>query len=194
MTDETTEQFDDNTLEQVLTSMSRSFQQSDDREFGNFYNAYFPSHSESSEEMIPTPREFNSAFSRESRLKSYLAREVVSKLGVPKETEWKAVYIYENYSFVKRFIAALVSKFEGGACSVDKTSWLLSYYVKIQKASSADNALPISEQQWNAPQIGSIPLWIAVLDELPYFQSGKYEKLFTFLSLLENHYALDQEK
>lgn len=188
MTNSTNEEFDSSAIEEVLATMSKNFRKSDEDQYGHLYAIRFPK-ATGEDAKVPTPREFNSAFFDDERMKSTLARMVVDQIGVPEDRAWRAVYVYNNYSFIKSFISALVSKFEGGACSVDKTSWLISRYIKIQKTGDLISFKSLDEQPWNAPQILSVPMWVAVLDELPYFQNGKYKKLPAFLELLENHYA-----
>lgn len=188
MTSNTNDEFSTSEIAKVLTAMTENFRKSDEDEYGHLYAAHFPK-SVDSGGKAPTPREFSSAFLEESQIKHTLADIAVNQIGVPKERRWRAAYIYNNYSFLKPFISALVSQFEGGSCSVDKTHWLMGHYIKLQKTDGVSPISSTDEQRWYTPQNSSIPMWIAVLDELPYFQNGKYKKLPAILENLENHYA-----
>lgn len=183
--------FPDDEIKVVLNTMADNFRESDEKNFGSLYYEYFP-HAKQGVEYIPAPREFEHRFVEDKRIMTTMARMISDQLGIPKDRSWRAVYVYTNYSFIKSFVSALIAKFEGGSCSVDKTGWLVREYVKAQKTDGAIDTDVFEEQPWNAPLLRFVPLWTEILDELPYFQNGNYYNLYGALNRLEAYYSRDE--
>lgn len=120
----------------------------------------------------PTPREMNLHFRMDRKKKSSLSKIAVGNLDIPKDKQWKAQFVYKEYSFVSRFLTELIRQLEGGACSVDKTGGLVQIYLRNLEGIP----LEYEQQEWYIPKIDTLRTWIELIDSLILFH-GAYDLL-----------------
>lgn len=118
----------------------------------------------------PSPRGMNLHFRMDRKKKSSFAKIAVEKLGIPKGEQWKAQFIYKEYSFLSRFLSELIKQLEGGACSVDKTGGIVQVYLRNLKGTPPE----YEQQEWNIPRIDTLNAWIELIDSLILFH-GAYD-------------------
>lgn len=97
-------------------------------------------------------------------------------------SKMKLSSLVSHYPTFKRFVRRKVEKFEGHSCCVDKTSSLLSSYVKYTASGQVkSDMLSVSifpQSAWNRVAVDSLPLWFSLLQEFTYLIKG-YDNDYT---------------
>lgn len=171
----------DKEIKEVLTGIGRSFHAESEDKHGAKFDELFAN-------AIVSPSQFYTIYSYPAREeKDTLVRLMVERIK-PYYSHQKFLvnFLYTDYEFVKRFLSAQISNYEGGACSVDKTHGV----IKLVMASIVNELYPMpKEAQWYLPEIESITLWCDLVQSLCYFSHGQTEKYVKAQAALEDFYA-----
>lgn len=133
---------------------------------------------------LPSAYEVDRVLFRNGFEKRQIITHFVERASEDASQRWKVEGIYDNYAVLKRYVSHLVSKYEGGACSVDKAHSILNTAVMFFTGKRSEEHLAVMEQ-WNQPTKGTLRSWIAVVE-------AYIEQLyrFDFEKLIEAEQAL----
>jgi len=160
--------FSKDEIEVFMTALAEGFEKRDRKEYGHAYREYF-NEDRWPEGKPPTPEHFDLFWPDDDRKMSAVVSIIVDQLNVPKDNAWRVRYIYKNYKTFERFLAGLCVKTEGGACSSDRSRWLVRNYLKKQITGEYEK---LEEDAWYAPKYKTIEAWFHLMDVYPGFQNA----------------------
>lgn len=102
-----------------------------------------------------------------------LIRSVLSSINIDNKKKHRLEFAYLQYDFIERHLKSVILKFQGHACSTDKTRWLIDTYVKYL----ISGELPTIEKKsyWH-PACGQVYDWMMWIDSMYELYYGQVEQ------------------
>lgn len=170
-------------LEQVIESMFDVFQKEADQKNAIWLRTILDEYSHLD---IDKPEHFslvnNLTIERQIDL---LARTVLSPLKLERDVKHKVQFAYENYNFIDRHLKNLIYKYEGSACSTDKTRWLIDSYVQYLIKGEIEE---VEEKKYWHPDILNVKRWMDYIDSMRELYYGNEEKYVEMKKLFSDEY------
>ena len=89
-----------------------------------------------------------------------LTKKIIPEIETyPKNIQFEMSYLWKNFNRVSHYISEFISKYEGRACSVDQSNWLLNSYMNYLKTKELPD-MTITEKCFWKPHFGSARLWM----------------------------------
>lgn len=185
----------DSDLAEVLLNMSNSFKsEQDTRNKSEIEQAL------TEFVTLPTANDLNRYFYSNRRIEKSVIRNLLKRES--SSSLYESEMIYQHYDFFKNHLRLKVAEYEGGACSVDKLSRILNFYV-LNNISVANNKETIFDRieeekfgKWNLPQLGSLQLWFNYVKALISMYQGHVDEyadaVFQLDKFYENHEFVEQ--
>lgn len=118
-------------------------------------------------------------FQLESRLDELTKLIIPNYEELPKKTKWSILYLWKNFNYLSHYISEFIELYEGFACSVDKSSWLLNSYMKWLETEELPD-MTITEKCFWKPHFGDAEDWMLWIKG---YISNCYKPDFSFFDL-----------
>lgn len=118
--------------------------------------------------------------------KDLLARIVLGSVEIEEDKFEEICFVYTQYPFIEQHLDVLITKFEGLACSADKTRWLIDSYVAYLQTGN----LPVikKEEYWH-PGLLDMQLWMDWIQSIQTLYYGNEEKYIELKQQLKTQYS-----
>lgn len=189
-------------IAKILTAMSDSFARRERDEHHELIEEFLHGR-----ETLPTGREFEREYLRPRTLETIaLIDALLAQFDNGANEElWRMKLYYKHHITLRSHVSSLMAKFEGSACSVDKSGILLRAYERLELTTRrGDRSQPMDSFKneinellhgaWITPQKESLCAWMDLIDQFIVLLTGQPEAYLKSYENLSESYKNEGEK